>query len=126
MSLTSAYLPSGERIMFMGRLPTLSRVPGGGVITLPVTRRPDWKLWAMPLIAVSNVAVKRHNSPNFGPEKRTLVCIVDSPSAGGEGAAAGRRVELRSKFQGASVGQSCTTVTVPIVVRSFCGSANEE
>src|SRR5271166_6409930 len=98
MSLTRAYLPSGERIMFIGRLPTLSLVPRSGDMLLPVTRRPDWKLWAMPVIAVSKVAAKRHNSPNFGPEKRTLGCIVDSPSASGEGAATSRRVELGPTF----------------------------
>src|SRR5208283_1470602 len=82
MSLTSAYLPSGERTMFIGRLPTLSWVPSCGEdMYLPVTRRPDSALCAMLVIAVSNIAAKKNNSPNFGPAKRPLEFMVDSPFA---------------------------------------------
>src|SRR5271165_7256303 len=82
MSLTSAYLPSGERTMFIGRLPTLSWVPSCGEdMYLPVTRRPESALCAMPVIPVSNIVAKRQRSPNFGPAKRPLECMVDSPFA---------------------------------------------
>src|SRR5208337_1017715 len=90
MSLTRAYLPSGERTMFIGRLPTLSWVPSGGQeIFLPVTRRRDC---AMPVIDMSNIAARRHRSPSFGREQRTLDCMMDSPLAGWGGRGSPRGV----------------------------------
>src|SRR5271165_4042573 len=129
MSLTSAYLPSGERTMFIGRLPTLSWVPSGGEgMILPVTRRPDNAFCAKPVIAVNNIAASRHSDPNLRPEKRTLECMGDSPFAVVRGGCWPPRVgawvdALSCEFY-AEV--ECFATTVTIVVGLFDGSANPE